>query len=191
MVDSFKVALAQPISGPSGGNTTIVHNEPTDLSWLKWLMIGVVVILAIVVGLFLFSRVSQDRGDVKAAQQRTRGVFSDCVERIQAISNSKFVSERSFNLSAAEGILSEATVTQLRTDLKKLAEYASSARGALNRFLPDQEKDPNPNGLSASAYQSNEQACTDMIVHFVEPAEELAKKIDDATNQAHTAPQAA
>lgn len=182
MLDSFKVELARPLSG--GGNTTIVNNQASDTSWLKWFVIGVIGLAAGAFVIVIIIRSKQDGGNDKAAQQKARGVCADCVSRIQTISNPKFVSERQFAINAIDGSVPASTTQALLANLEKVKDYASSARSALSRFLPDQEKDPNPNGLSSAAYANNEQACTDMIVHFVEPAEELARKIDKETSQA-------
>ena len=188
ILDSSKVVLAQPLSG--GGPTTIVRHEATDVSGFatafKWVAIGLVIIGIAVVVVFLYSRVSQERGEGQSAQAQARAVRQKCLNRLIAITKSDFIAEMEAMVDATKPGLSKADADELQRLFGTFKRQGEEASAAFNRF-DSLDKDPNVNGLSPDAYRSNEQAYEDILASSIEPAEETLKVISKILNHAQPA----
>jgi hypothetical protein len=187
MFDDLKAVMTQQVS--NGGNTThnnttIVHAQPTDLSWLKWLAIGVVVIGGGLVTAVLWSRFSQDRGEVQSAQAQVRRVRQGCLHRVIAVSDSEKIGEMEAMIEATKARLSPSAVAELDRLFADFKKQGMAASAAFERFDGVGKDDPNVNGLSADTYRTNEQAYEDLIASSVEPAEETSRKISALLNTA-------
>lgn len=184
MLDAFKVELSRPVGGT--GTTTIVHNQASDTSWLKYLAIGIVLIGGGLAAAFFLLRSKQDSEQSSSVAAETNRIRADCRSRLLALNDEILV------LSAKVENFSGAGKTRLSNDVASFKRHVESGLSDFRRFdpNPDQEKAAK---LPVNVLLSNQQRYADIVVQHVEPAEALKESIEQALagKPAHGMPAAA
>lgn len=184
MVQALRAELARPLS--SGGNTTIINQSASDNSWLKWLVIGVLLLAVVVVSLMFVPQLRRDRSNAVSAQAQARSARSRCIGLLNELGDSDMATELNVAAQTAQADLAPEQVLKLRGDIN---EFNRLVRAANTMFIAfdsfDRAKDPIKSGLDQRGYESLEQKYESILVNQLEPAKELADKIKDPTRQAY------